>query len=237
MIDGGIQADHVDFEGRVSCVASFLPGVPCESGDFHGTFVAGVAAGKTTGVAKKARIKSVKVCDDAGDCRLGRTMRGIQQCELGRGPRVCNISIAGIGGSTALEMVAIGASRSGAIVVIAAGNENLDACDFTPGRVAGSSAGFVINVGATTINDERWVSSNWGDCVTLFAPGATINSTQFRADGENTSFVLGSGTSFAAPRTCNTDDFSVTLGPSCISQQCSLSTARCRGPCCINASG
>eukprot|EP00835_Amoeboradix_gromovi_P003108 NODE_194_length_15414_cov_0.324127.p5 type:complete len:323 gc:universal NODE_194_length_15414_cov_0.324127:2660-3628(+) len=56
------------------------------------------------------------------------------------------------------------------VVVKAAGNENTNACDESLNRVQG-----VIVVGAIKKNLSKWKKSNYGECVTLFAPGHGIH--------------------------------------------------------------
>ncbi|MFD9572942.1 S8 family serine peptidase [Streptomyces sp. NPDC059982] len=73
--------------------------------------------------------------------------------------------------------------------VIAAGNDNRDAC-----RVSPASAARVVTVGATNRFDEETDFSNWGQCLDLYAPGQDITSA--RLGGGST--VL-SGTSIPAP--------------------------------------
>jgi hypothetical protein len=57
----GVNIDLKDFEGRAQHGPVFLPGTD-DSSDVngHGTFVAALAAGSIYGVAKKARIVSLK---------------------------------------------------------------------------------------------------------------------------------------------------------------------------------
>src|ERR1043165_1100126 len=67
------------------------------------------------------------------------------------------------------------AVEAGIHFVVGAGNRNLDACGFFPGKVE-----TVVTVAATKItpppNQQDWITdwSNWGKCVTLFAPGQDV---------------------------------------------------------------
>ncbi len=69
IIDTGVNANHPDFEGRVVAAESFVRKEYGYSADVnsatdehgHGTWVAGVAAGKEFGIAPKAEIVSAKI--------------------------------------------------------------------------------------------------------------------------------------------------------------------------------
>jgi subtilisin family serine protease len=79
------------------------------------------------------------------------------------------------------------------LVVAAAGNSNADAC----GTVPGSMPGIVTVAASHSATDlTRAAFSNFGPCVTLFAPGVDIAGADASSDlGERTM----SGTSSAAP--------------------------------------
>ena len=76
-------------------------------------------------------------------------------------------------------------------MVVAAGNENKDACSTSPASAEGA-----ITVAATTINDGRSSFSNFGSCVDIFAPGSNIKSADYRS---RTGSRTLSGTSMACP--------------------------------------
>ena len=80
---------------------------------------------------------------------------------------------------------------AGITTVVAAGNDNSDACNVSPARVPG-----VITVGASTQTDERASFSNYGNCVDLFAPGTNIVSDWYSSP---TATSISSGTSESAP--------------------------------------
>jgi len=77
-------------------------------------------------------------------------------------------------------------------IVAAAGNNGNDACSHTPG--SSSSDGIVV-VGNTDSDDYVAATSNYGKCITVYAPGTKITSTAI-VDGEK---KVMSGTSMAAP--------------------------------------
>ena len=76
-------------------------------------------------------------------------------------------------------------------VVVAAGNDNTDAC-----RGAPASELMAYTVGSTSQSDSRSSFSNYGPCVDIFAPGSSIKSTWI---GGTTKTNTISGTSMACP--------------------------------------
>merc|ERR1712223_340334 len=83
------------------------------------------------------------------------------------------------------------AVNAGVTVVVAAGNDNSDACGFSPAYVPNA-----ITVGSTTSTDSRSSFSNYGSCVDIWAPGSSIVSASHTSDSGTTSL---SGTSMACP--------------------------------------
>jgi cerevisin len=77
---------------------------------------------------------------------------------------------------------------------VAAGNDNKDACNYSPAAAASA-----ITVGASTLRDDRAYFSNWGKCVDVFGPGLGILSTWI---GSDTATNTISGTSMASPHVC-----------------------------------
>lgn len=102
-----------------------------------------------------------------------------------------NLSLGG-GKSPTLDRVINAAVDSGLHVSVAAGNDNKDACGFSP-----AGAEKPITVGASTLQDGRAYFSNWGTCVDVFAPGLNILSTW---TGSPIATNTISGTSMASPR-------------------------------------
>lgn len=104
---------------------------------------------------------------------------------------VANLSLGG-GKSLALDHAINVAVQSGVHVAVAAGNDNKDACNYSP-----AGAELAVTVGASTLQDSRAYFSNFGKCVDVFGPGLNIKSTwNTGPDAVNTI----SGTSMASPR-------------------------------------
>lgn len=76
-------------------------------------------------------------------------------------------------------------------VVAAAGNDASDACNVSPAGATG-----VYAVGSIGINDEQSSFSNWGTCVSFYAPGENILGAYFL---DQSSYFYLSGTSMSTP--------------------------------------
>jgi len=197
--DTGIQTSHVDFGGRASWGANYAGGGNTD-GNGHGTHCAGTVGGTTYGVAKAARLVAVKVLNAQGSGSFDGIVSGVNYA-TNNGvayKSVVSMSLGGQGSFAGLTTAINNAVSSGIAVVVAAGNSNANACGFTPAGIAST-----ICVGATALSgsgSSRWDArssfSNYGNCVTLFAPGTNIRSAWI---GSNTATNTISGTSMACP--------------------------------------
>lgn len=157
----------------------------------HGTHVASTAVGTVYGVAKGASVAAVRVLDCAGSGLNSNVIAGVDWVAANHvAPAVANMSLGG-GNSDALDNAVRGAVSAGVTFVVAAGNDNVDACSGSPNRVAEA-----ITVGSTTKTDARSSFSNYGTCVDIFAPGSSITAAWY--DGDNQTNTI-SGTSMASP--------------------------------------
>ncbi|RKP17650.1 subtilisin-like protein [Rozella allomycis CSF55] len=84
------------------------------------------------------------------------------------------------------------AISNGIVVVTSAGNENDDACLYSGNKVPG-----VITVAASTKSNGRASFSNWGPCVTVFAPGSQLLAAKFDISEYN-KYMYVHGTSASA---------------------------------------
>ncbi|MES2858798.1 MAG: S8 family peptidase [Pseudomonadota bacterium] len=192
VIDSGILASHSDFGGRVlSGYTAISDGRGSSDCNGHGTHVAGTIGGATYGVAKSVRLVPVRVFGCTGGSANSTIIAGIDWVRLNRVlPAVANMSLGG-GASSATDTAVNNLINSGVTVVVAAGNDNADACNYSPARVANA-----ITVGSTTSTDARSSFSNFGTCVNIFAPGSSIRSTWYTS---TTATNTISGTSMASP--------------------------------------
>jgi len=147
------------------------------------------------GVAKSVSIIAVKVLSNSG---TGYTSDTVLALDWIIGEQVANpgtkmiASLSLIGGAYQPQDDAIASARaSGVICSVAAGNDNEDACNYSPARAPAA-----ITVGSTTSADAKSGFSNFGTCLDIWAPGSFILSTVHTSD---TATGTKSGTSMACP--------------------------------------
>ncbi|KNE63335.1 hypothetical protein AMAG_08475 [Allomyces macrogynus ATCC 38327] len=193
VLDTGVFSQHSDFGGRAILGVNLVNET---DGDLngHGTFVASVMAGTNYGVAKNANIIDVKVLNAAGSGFWSTVVAAInwvvnRATSTGR-PSIINMSISG-DFSTFLNNAITAATQANVHVVVAAGNSAADACVKSP-----SSCSAAVVVGSMSRFDTISAFSNYGKCVTLFAPGEAVLGASTL--GVNATKLM-SGTSMAAP--------------------------------------
>ncbi|NRF13623.1 S8 family serine peptidase [Vibrio coralliilyticus] len=194
IVDSGIDLSHSDFGGRAVSGWDFVD----NDGDAsdcrgHGTHVAGTAAGNRFGIAPEADIYSVRVLNCEGKGNGEKILNAfdwvVDHAKQQGKPAVINYSISRDERWHAMdEAVDTIVQTHNISFVHSAGNNDTDACTKSP------HSDYSITVGSSTNDDYRAHSSNWGNCVSLFAPGDHITSA---ADGGGSKIM--NGTSMAAP--------------------------------------
>ncbi len=196
VIDTGIDMDHPDFR-RNQIAPGFNainPSLPPRDDNGHGTHVAGIVAAAASngkgvaGVAPRAKIMPIKVCNVGGFCDDSDIAAGVRYA-TNNGADVINLSL-GLGlvtskteeGARRIREEIERARAAGIVVVAAAGNFSLPICQ-DPGA-------YVLCVGATDPEDLRSFYSNGDATLTtnyLVAPGGDGHSVMGPAgscDGE-----------------------------------------------------
>ena len=213
VFDTGVRLSHEQFGGRaIAGIDISWDGVdegkvkPGDDCDGHGTHVAGIAGGSTVGVAKAARLISVRVLDCEGNGDIAGVVEGINWViahhESGK-LAVANLSL-GVDlddkDGTILNAAVRELIDDGVVVVAAAGNGDGSGKPFDACKIAPPSEPASIVVGATDIFDHIGTYSNYGPCVDIFAPGGDgaewVESSWKNKDDE---YQLDRGTSMAAP--------------------------------------
>jgi len=196
VIDSGIYHDD-EFGDRLSNAVSKCTLQNCTGGwnDVygHGTFCASLAAGAVSGVAAGATLHAVKALNDTGK---GTTLSAALAMEwvletvqsLNLRPAVASMSFGGPR-SQVLNYYVSELVAAGVAVVVAAGNDGVDACTQSP-----ASSPHALTVGALDADYRRANFSNWGACVDVYAPGVNVEGSALFNKVE---FL--SGTSMATP--------------------------------------
>ncbi len=192
VIDTGIRTTHNEFGGRaLGAFTAVNDGYGTNDCNGHGTHVSGTIGGSTYGVAKKVKLYAVRVLDCYGQGYASDVIAGIDWVTQHRHlPAVANMSLGG-GAYSPLDTAVRKSIKAGIIYAIAAGNDDDNACYYSPARTAEA-----ITVGATTSSDGRADFSNYGTCLDVFAPGMNITSAWNTSDNATNTI---SGTSMATP--------------------------------------
>ncbi len=195
VFDSGINSSHNEFPGRVKPGFSVISdGYGTEDCTGHGTHSASLIGGSIYGVAKNVHLIPVRVLNcsnsNSSSVTLFTAIDWIVQHHENGVPAVVNMSV-GMSKSTAFNEAVRTLIADGLIVVAAAGNQNRDACSYSP-----ASELSVISVGGIDRAELRASYSNYGACVDIFAPGSDLVGGWI---GAPDTYGSSSGTSNAAP--------------------------------------
>jgi thermitase len=142
----------------------------------HGTHCAGIAGALldnkegVVGIAPETTLLPVKVLDAEGSGSDETVASGIVWA-ADHGAGVISLSLGGPGESQALGEAVAYALKKGAAVVAAMGNDGTNEKSY-PAAYPG-----VVAVGATNKTDAIAAFSQWGDWISLSAPGVAVLST------------------------------------------------------------
>lgn len=231
--DTGVESAHPAFGGRVIRGACFEPtdplcdlssnvsiasGAPCQTMNscFHGTSVAGVAAGADValagggrsprGVAPEARIVSYRTCTGqrrGGSCSMSALISAMGDVGnfIATGNNVVSFNMShtlGLNPFTVVSMVLgiVTLAAADVMVIHANGNDGLtNHCDV---RVPG-----LVVVANMLFRREAESTTNFSPtCTTMWAPGSSVNTASFTAGSSPREMTaeFASGTSIAAPQ-------------------------------------
>ena len=184
LLDNGVDMAHPELESRVKFGATFLKVVPndiyttCRA---HGTAMASIMTGKTLGVLPDAEILDATVlpCDsnktgaassliEAFEWIIKREQKYTDHAKI-----IINLSLIGPKAQDINDWINLMVDKYHIIVVVAAGNQSKDACDYSP-----ASAERAITVAASDKDDRLAKLSNRGTCVDILSPGTLIPVAQ-----------------------------------------------------------
>ena len=196
VLDTGADSNHPHLAGRMVPGQNFSETHNYEptwtvDGNSHGTHVSGTVVDCTP---DNVKIMPVKVLDDGGSGYMTDVAEGIVWAS-DNGAKVINMSLRWMdfGDDPDWDWVQREAceyaSGKGVAVVVAAGNEDMDAKYCSPARLES-----VITVAATDQGDRKAFFSNFGNAIDVAAPGVAILSS---LPGGNYEYY--DGTSMASP--------------------------------------
>jgi subtilisin family serine protease len=211
-------------------VGPVVPLNNCTDNVGHGTHVAGIAAALdnnvgVVGAAPGARIFALKVCDTDG-CPTSDILEGldyvashyyeIDVVNLSLGMERPNWLVRWFVATDEIEeAITRLVNTYGVVVVVAAGNDHINAKDYTPARTPAAITVSAMadrngRCGGGQIEDDIFASfSNYGSVVDLAAPGVAIDSTL-----PGSRYGALSGTSMAAPHVTGAVALYLSLHPS-----------------------
>jgi serine protease len=193
IIDSGVDISHPEFQfNNPIWGPNYIDNVNTDCHG-HGTHVASLAVGKNYGVAKHSNLISLKVLGCNGIGYTSDIIQAISWINNRAKTRqnklsIVNMSLGG-GRSRSLELAIRNSFSQGIYYVIAAGNDNDNACNYSPAR-----ASVAITVAASTSTDNKASFSNYGPCIDVYAPGSRLV-----AAWPNNRYATLSGTSMASP--------------------------------------
>lgn len=209
--DGNGRDSNPADPGDWSTAGQCYSGSPASSSSWHGTHVAGTVAAVTNnstggaGTAYGAKVVPLRVLgrcggydSDIADAIIWASGGSVSGVPANANPaEVINLSLGGSGACGATSQAAINtAVANGSVLVIAAGNDNVNVSGASP-----ANCNNVIAVASITSTGARSSFSNYGALIDIAAPGSTIYSTM--NSGSTTpgsaTYTNYSGTSMATP--------------------------------------
>ncbi|MFI9816092.1 S8 family serine peptidase [Saccharothrix variisporea] len=231
VVDTGVRISHQEFGGRAvngwDTVDNDGVAQDCNG---HGTHVAGTVGGKTYGVAKGVTLHAVRVLPCGGTGPDSAVIAGVDWVTAHAvKPAVVNMSLGNPQDVPLLDEAVRRSIASGLTYVLAAGNDNTDACTHSPALVPEG-----LTVGNSTRTDARRSDSNYGRCLDLFAPGTDVVSASYSSD---TGTTTKSGTSMAAPAVAGAAALYVEANPTATPKQVHDAIVACAATVTISGAG
>lgn len=219
VVDTGVDYNHPDLKGRVIKGRDFVNGDSDPMDDNgHGTHCAGIIAANPangfgiSGISWKSKIMAVKVIGSDGWGTSFDVVQGIVYAARRAGVKVISLSIGGSDSITKRAAVQYAVVTKKRLIVAAAGNDNTNSkTNSYPAAYATDFPDQVLAVAAHDKDHCRAIfstsfASNYGDWVSISAPGVDILSTVPPNQIPNQNYIpynggygKWSGTSMATP--------------------------------------
>ncbi|MFI7641449.1 S8 family serine peptidase [Nonomuraea sp. NPDC049400] len=210
VLDTGVDATHPDLAGRIAAAENFSSEQSAQDGHGHGTHVASIIGGdgaKYRGVAPEASLLVGKVLNNYGSGFESDVIEGMQWA-VAQQARVVSMSLGGCcpGPDNPLDQAVDKLSAdSGALFVIAAGNDGENRTIGSPGTAASA-----LTVAAVDHSDALASFSSRGPTAfdyslkpDISAPGVDIVAARARGTSmgqpAEDGYTAASGTSMATP--------------------------------------
>lgn len=189
VVDSGVDLDHPYLRGRLLSGVDFIDGDSSPDDECgHGTHVSATIVD----CAGSAPVRILPVrCLDANNMGYTSTIAAAIKYAADHGADVINLSLGGEGDNPIMDNAVNYAVSRGALVVIAAGNDNKSTSGFCPAHM--TTPGTVV-VSAGSMGRSKADFSNYGNSVDLMAPGLHIYAAALNGE-----YWDMSGTSMAAP--------------------------------------
>lgn len=196
VLDSGVYAEHPDLQGKIVVGRNVVAGTvnPLDTSDVvgHGTWVTGVITetvnngigGAST--APSTQVMPIRITDRSDGYAYFSDMASGITWAADHGARVANLSYSGAAGSAAVASAASYMMSKQGVVVVAAGNDNID--------YGYTNSSYLYVAAATDANDAKASFSSFGSFVDIAAPGTYIYTTN-----RSGTYSTVQGTSFATP--------------------------------------
>jgi subtilisin family serine protease len=191
VIDGGVQKDHPDLEGKIVKPYNAVTGGTIYKTDNHGTHVAGIIAASMNGKGIAGVAPNVKIMPINAFTSYGAAAYDVVHAiyyAVHNGANVINLSLGGYNYSYSMDEAIRYAFTKGTVIIAAAGNSDTYYNTY-PAAYDGA-----FGVSATNSNDKITQFSNYGNYIDFAAPGEAIYST---VAGSGYDYM--DGTSMASP--------------------------------------